>query len=120
MNTRELQVLAAQVETCLRGIRQILRRPLEAQIARGGLTAPQFAAVRALVRATRSHPPGGVTLKHLSNQLGLAHSTVSGIVDRLERRGIVARRADPNDRRSSRIVLTRPVLEYIGRELPAI
>ena len=37
-------------------------------------------------------PGDGLSVKELSRRMGLSHSTVSGIVDRLERRGLVARR----------------------------
>ena len=85
--------LAAEVERDLRAVRQLLRRPVEALIARGGLTGPQQAAMSIVVRS------GGVSLTDLSRELGLAHSTVSGIVDRLEKRGLVERRTDGADRR---------------------
>ena len=41
----------------------------------------------------------GISLRALSKELGLAHSTVSGIVDRLEKRGMVVRQTDEADRR---------------------
>jgi len=38
--------------------------------------------------------------------VALSHSTVSGIVDRLQARGIVTRSTDSKDRRLTRIALT--------------
>jgi hypothetical protein len=45
--------------------------------------------------------------------VGLAHSTVSGIVDRLEKRGLAQRRPNPADGRASMIVVTKMVRDYM-------
>ncbi len=47
------------------------------------------------------------TINELSVLLGLDKSSVSGLVDRAERRGMVARRPSQTDRRSVRVSLTR-------------
>jgi DNA-binding MarR family transcriptional regulator len=109
----DLALQADEIEATLRAVRRLLWRPLEADIERGGLTAPQVAALAELAAAD------GPSLKELSRRLALSHSTVSGIVDRLERRGLVHRRPDPADGRSTRIVLAEPVREYLARTLPA-
>src|SRR5262245_54725995 len=100
MPKSDLTAMAAEIDRDLRAIRKLLRRPLEADITRGGLTGPQQQAMSVLVRSD------GLSLKQLSRELALAHSTVSGIVDRLEKRGMVERRPDESDRRSSRVVIT--------------
>ena len=89
-----------------------MRKPLAAAIARGELTAPQRSILRILVSSD------GLTLKELSRQAALAHSTVSGIVDRLEKRGMVIRRLDREDGRCSRIVVTAPVRNFVRDKLP--
>ena len=48
----------------------------------------------------------GMTISELGEHLGLAHSTVSGLVDRLERDGWTIRRKCDTDRRQNRIQLT--------------
>jgi DNA-binding MarR family transcriptional regulator len=48
----------------------------------------------------------GATAPALASALGVGATTVTGIVDRLERRGLTERRPDPADRRVRRIVLT--------------
>jgi DNA-binding MarR family transcriptional regulator len=103
---RKLQREAEAVVDHLRAIRLILKRPIAAAIAAGGLTAPQVALLGAL--ADR-----GSSLKDLSARLGLAHSTVSGIVDRLQRRGLVRREPDARDRRSTMIVPSEAVRTYV-------
>jgi DNA-binding MarR family transcriptional regulator len=86
--------MAREIEEHLSAVRQILRQPVEAEFARGNLTAPQRSVMQALFHS------GGLSLKELSRRVGLAHSTVSGIVDRLEKRGLATRRPDPADGRA--------------------
>lgn len=47
-----------------------------------------------------------VTMAQLADFLGLERSTVSGLVDRAERRGLVSRQASAADRRSTELALT--------------
>ena len=88
-----------------------------------GLTMPQISALSVLFDR------GPLSLKDLSRELGLSHSTASGIVDRLERRGLARRAVDPADRRVSMIGVTAEVDAYArqgfaqsqaGRLLPAL
>lgn len=109
--------LAGQIEEIegdLAAIRRGLRKQLDAEIARGGLTAPQISVMRAVVAS------GSISLKDLSHTVSLAHSTVSGIVDRLERRGMVERRPDSADRRVSRIYPTAIVTDWVHAKLPTL
>jgi len=110
----ELIELAQEIDRQLRAIRQVLRQPFESDIARGNLTGPQRSVMQALVHTN------GLSLKELSRQIGLAHSTVSGIVDRLEKRGLIERQTDSGDRRFSRIVPSRLVQDYMRKTLPAL
>jgi len=114
MRDEELNTLAREIGEHLRVIRQILRRPAEAEFARGRLTAPQQLVMEVLVR---SH---GLSLKELSQQVSLSHSTVSGIVDRLEKRGFLKRKPDPNDRRFTLITPSNAVEEFLKKKLPAL
>jgi DNA-binding MarR family transcriptional regulator len=50
--------------------------------------------------------PQGCTQVELSRQLIMHRSNVTGLVDRLEARGLVSRRATPGDRRAFNVVLT--------------
>jgi DNA-binding MarR family transcriptional regulator len=62
----------------------------------------------------------GISLKDLSQAVSLAHSTVSGIVDRLEKRGMIERRTDETDGRISRIYPTAAVSEFVRDQIPAL
>jgi MarR family transcriptional regulator, organic hydroperoxide resistance regulator len=110
----ELTRMAQEIEGHLSAVRQILRQPVEAEFARGNLTAPQRSVMQALYRG------GGLSLKELSGRVGLAHSTVSGIVDRLEKRGLARRRRHPTDRRASVIVVSKEVRDYMRETYPAM
>lgn len=109
--------LGAQVEKMeqdLGAIRRALRRPLDAEVAKGELTAPQTAVMREVVRSE------GINLRDLSRAVSLAHSTVSGIVDRLEKRGLIERRLDQNDGRVSCIYPTAPVRKFVRERIPKL
>ena len=110
----DLFAQAERIEQSLSGIRRALRKPLEAEVARGELTPPQTTVMREVVR---NH---GINLRDLSRTVSLAHSTVSGIVDRLEKRGMVERRPDPRDGRLSCIYPSAVVEQFIKERLPAL
>src|SRR4051794_1531780 len=54
----------------------------------------------------RLDPESGMPMRRLAGALHCDTSNVTGIVDRLEDRGLVERRTDPQDRRVKRLVLT--------------
>src|SRR3954462_10608445 len=72
-----------------------------------GLTMPQGQLLCVLL----AQPYG---MGELGAVLGLAKSSLSGLVDRTERNGLLRREADPQDARAVRIALTAP-----GRALAA-
>ncbi len=71
-----------------------------------GSTGPQIWALRVLRRA------GTISMGDLAGSLFLHVSTVTGIVDRLEKRRLLARRRSDTD---NRVVLVRPT--WAGRRL---
>ncbi|WP_273842223.1 MarR family winged helix-turn-helix transcriptional regulator [Rubrobacter calidifluminis] len=103
---------AEEVTAHVHALPRLLRRSFEPDIARSGLTAPQ---IRALDELTRED---GISLKELSSRMELSHSTVSGIVDRLEQKGFLWRTPDPKDRRYSCIFLSEEVKDYLRTEMP--
>ncbi|HJW08295.1 MAG TPA: MarR family transcriptional regulator [Holophagaceae bacterium] len=68
--------------------------------ARFGLTAPQLWALWELGKE------GPLSLKDLSARLHVHPSTMVGVVDRLEAKGLATRKPDPTDRRRIRLALT--------------
>lgn len=106
--------LAHAVELDLREISQALRRPLDAEYARGQLTAPQRIVMQVLFHSE------GMSLKELCERVALSHSTVSGIVDRLQAKGLVARSTDDTDRRLTRIAVTPVVRQFMQEQAPRL
>jgi DNA-binding MarR family transcriptional regulator len=69
----------------------------------------------------------GLKVIELSKQAGLEPSTMTGLLDRMERDGLVVRSADLNDRRAQRIFLTdsgrevkSPVLDIVERTFDTV
>lgn len=104
---------AEQMVHYMRAIRSMLKYAEDEDVATSNLSVPQIDLLKLL------NASDGQSLKELSTQLGLAHSTVSGIVDRLEQRQLIHRRPDPSDKRFVRIYLDPQVTEYVNKTLIA-
>lgn len=77
------------------------RRLTKEQAARHGLTGPQLSVAKIL------EDLGDLSLSELSEKINAQNSTVTGIVDRMEREGLVERKRSSDDRRVVHIRLTR-------------
>ena len=62
--------------------------------------------------------PGGLSQTDLSRQLIMHRSNLTGLVDRLEKRGLVTRREVAADRRAYSVVLTAAGNRLLGNILP--
>ena len=80
---------------------QAFERVSKTHIRLTGLTPPQFDIV-----ATLGNTPG-LTFKELGQRTLITKGTLTGVVDRLEERGIVRRIASDCDGRSTLVQLTR-------------
>jgi DNA-binding MarR family transcriptional regulator len=76
------------------------RRITKGLAGRYGLTGPQLAVIKML------EPVGKLSLSELSSLIRARNSTVTGIIDRMEREGLVVRRRSEHDRRVINIELT--------------
>jgi len=78
-----------------------------------GLTGPQLVVLREVARLR------GVTISVLARAVSLSQPTVSGIVERLEKRGLVRRERSTQDRRSVFVSVTA---EGVGtlRQAPSL
>lgn len=63
--------------------------------------------------------PGGCTQVELSRRLIMHRSNITGLVDRLEARGLVRRRDNPADRRAFNVVLTPAGAKLMRQVLPS-
>lgn len=62
--------------------------------------------------------PDGCTQIELSRLLIMHRSNITGLVDRLEKRGLLERKDNPNDRRAYKVILTAPGRKLIEKILP--
>jgi len=81
---------------------------------RWNLSPSQFNVLN-LLHSQRS----GLSQAELSRQLIMNRSNVTGLIDRLERRRLVARRDVATDRRAYRVILTPSGRRLLKRILPA-
>jgi DNA-binding MarR family transcriptional regulator len=89
---------------------------LDAVHAGAGLSGTDFDV---LIRLARS-PDHRLRMSDLAAQTALSTSGITRIVDRLERRGLLARQDCPEDRRSSLAALTEDGLAQLSDYLPAL
>lgn len=79
-----------------------------------GLTLPVFDI---LVQIDR--PPRGPTMGELSKRLMVSKGNVTDLVERLERKGLVARRTDADDGRVQHVFLSARAKTLLDRVIPA-
>jgi DNA-binding MarR family transcriptional regulator len=85
-----------------------------AQFDEHGLSPVEF---EVLMRLTRS-PGHELRMTDLAAQTSLSTSGITRVVDRMERDGLLRRRACPSDRRSSYAGVTEAGLARLGETLP--
>ncbi|SDW76825.1 DNA-binding transcriptional regulator, MarR family [Amycolatopsis xylanica] len=90
--------LSAEVVALLGRITTSYIGEYETAAARQGLTPQQAKALLALDEA--------LPMRRVAERVGAEPSNMTGIVDRLQARGLVERRADPDDRRVKLIAAT--------------
>ncbi|MGD9092124.1 MAG: MarR family transcriptional regulator [Anaerolineales bacterium] len=89
-----------EVFTTLDLVARRLREIQRLTVSQVDLTPPQFQTLR-LLWDQDSQP-----FKDLAVSLGCTRPTMTGIVDTLEKKGLVSRQPNPNDRRSLLVTLT--------------
>jgi DNA-binding MarR family transcriptional regulator len=81
--------------------------------ARWDLSPSQFNVLNLLI-----DQPDGLSQVQISRQLIMHRSNVTGLIDRLEKRGLLRREATPGDRRAYRVILTPAANALLARILP--
>lgn len=84
-------------------IKQIQGRVFEKLLAEHGISEFNGAQGRILFVLWERD---GITISELSEKTGLAKTTLTAMLDRLEKIGHIRRKSDPADRRALKIVLT--------------
>ena len=115
-----MQIDASQsAEDILRAIRRILQSITihSKQLYRqAGLTVPQMLCLRAIGRADHNE----VTAAEVARQVQLTPATVTGILDRLERNGLIIRERRSRDRRKICLNLTPVGKEHMESLDPSL
>ncbi|MDE2082656.1 MAG: MarR family transcriptional regulator [Burkholderiales bacterium] len=79
-----------------------------------GITPVQYAALQAAQRQP------GLDQRTLAGAIGLDTSTIAGVIDRLERRGLIERRASPTDRRVRLLLPTAAGQTLLAQVVPGM
>jgi len=82
-------------------------------LARHGLSHGRFTVLMLLERAGKPCTPAA-----LADESRVTRATMTGLVDTLEKDGLVAREADPEDRRTIQVRLTKQGHALMGKVLP--
>ncbi|MFZ5646570.1 MAG: MarR family winged helix-turn-helix transcriptional regulator [Bacillota bacterium] len=70
--------------------------------ARFGLSRAKFEALIQL----RMAGDGGLTQSDLGKKMMVSRANITGLIERMEREGLVTRKSDPSDKRAFRVLLT--------------
>ena len=110
MEERKLREQLSGIEPLLLRVSWLEQRRFAQEIAALNLTPPQFFVLRSIV----AHGPhctmstlAGDTLQHCA--------TVTGVVDRLEKMGLVTRQRDAQDRRQVLVEVTPAAADLLSR-----
>lgn len=104
----------AEVINSLRRLFKAINEYSKRIFRRTGLSGPQVWALTVLANEP------GLSHGELAERLFAHRSTVTGIVDRLEGRGMVARTTDPDDRRGIQLSLTSRGYRVLKKSPPPV
>lgn len=91
----------SQIISLNRNFNRTLRREFHGLMQDSGFTFPQLSVISILAKN------GKQKVSDISEKMGLSDSTVSGILDRLEQKGIIERKRNKDDRRVVKIYLSK-------------
>ncbi len=100
-----------KIEKYLRKIDYIIRLKGREILNDFNITVPQFTALQILINCP------GMTIGELSQKMALACSTITDLVDRMERNGFVARKKDEKDKRVVRIEVLSKGYQIVDKVL---
>jgi len=91
-----------------------LMAAFETILARSGLSQGRFLTLIVMNRA----PDEAITPSTLAQRLGVTRATMTGLLDGLQKDGLIERRAHPNDRRKVGVILTASGRHILDSTLP--
>ena len=86
-----------------------MARRIAEMFSEEGLTRPQFQALRIVAKK------GAVCMREISDEMFVTPANITGIIDRLEARGLLTRAGRKGDRRTTDIMLTTKGKALQGR-----
>lgn len=93
------------LEHCLNFVltkaQQSVHQLFKAELAPYGVTPGQYAILKCL------WDENGQTAKQIAERLCLDGSTITGILDRIEQKGLIEKKVDAKDRRALQVLLTK-------------
>ncbi|MDX9916531.1 MAG: MarR family transcriptional regulator [Gudongella sp.] len=99
------------IEKHLRKIDYIIRKTGRMILTDFEITVPQFTALQVLINN------GDMTIGELSQNMDLACSTITDLIDRMEKTGLVKRTKDINDKRVVRVIVEDKGNEVLAKVL---
>lgn len=104
--------LQTQPGHCARRVHQLAVALFTREVAELRLTPVQYSSLQTIC----GQP--GIDQKTLALSIGYDTSTIGGVIDRLEARGLVARKVSPVDRRARQITPTDQGLQVLRAVVP--
>lgn len=101
----------ANIEKYLRKVDYIIRRKGREILNDFNITVPQFSALQILINN------GDMTIGELSQKMALACSTITDLIDRMEKSELVIRKKDDKDKRVVRIEVLPKGFDILNRVL---
>lgn len=99
------------IEKHLRKVDYIIRRKGREILSDFNITIPQFTALQILINK------GNMTIGELSKSMALACSTITDLIDRMEKAELVVRKKDEKDKRVVRIEVLPKGYEILEKVL---
>jgi DNA-binding MarR family transcriptional regulator len=91
---------------------------VERELSEHGISHGRFGVLMLLWQSCEEQHPSGLTPAELADKAGVTRATMTGLVDTLERDGLVKRAPDSEDRRMMRVLLTAKAEKFVDRILP--
>lgn len=114
MRRNKAAVLEEQPGYFIRRLQQIAVAIFLEETQAHGITPVQYAALYAAQRQP------GLDQRTLAATIGFDTSTIGGVIDRLEKRGLIERQASPTDRRVRLLQVTDAGAALIDEVIPAM
>lgn len=111
MNDNKINENVAEIEKYLRKIDHAIRKKGREIISESNITVPQFQALQILIRNEE------LTIGELSQKMALACSTITDLIDRMEKSELVIRKRNEKDKRVVLIEVLPKGHDILGKVL---